>query len=101
MALYFHFLKFVIMGFSSGSMNIVIKNNRALLKKHRKSLKEVSKLGSYARKKKVEYNLPKRCPKSIELLGKRIKAENKALFIKQMIVFGVVICLLFYIALTL
>lgn len=83
------------MGFSSGSMNIVIKNNRDLLKNHRKSLKEISKLSSSkTNQKEVKYTFPKVCSKTVELIGERTKISNKELFVKQLVVFGIIMSII-------
>jgi len=76
-------------GGSIGMMNSTIKNNRNLLKRHRKSLEYIYSEGSS--KKPVEYNLPKVHQKTIKMIGDRVKRENQQLFYKRIFVFGLVV----------
>jgi hypothetical protein len=80
------------MGFgSSGSMNVVMKNNRNLLKK-RKRL--VNTLGGYDPSKKTEYDFPKSNKRILRDVREKVKRENKEIFIKRIILFSfLVVCL--------
>lgn len=80
-------------GGSIGMMNATIKNNRKLLKR-RKKLKEYYISGSSKFNTKTEYNLPKVCNKTIELIGERTKNENRTLLVKQLIIFGLLMSVL-------
>lgn len=76
---------------SAASMNTVLKNNRNLLKKHRKTLKEINERGLGSKKKpkqRFETKSPKLHKKTIELIGERIRRENRNIFYRQMVVFG-------------
>ena len=65
------------MGFgSSGSMNVVLKNNRNLLNNHRRK-KFKNSLGSYAFKKKPEFNLPKATPRMLRPIRERLQFDNE------------------------
>jgi len=80
------------MGFGgSGSMNIVMKNNRNLLKKRKKF---VNTLGGYDSSKKTEYNFPESNKRVLRDVREKVKHENKEIFKKRVIVFSFLVILL-------
>jgi len=87
------------MGFGgSGSMNVVLKNNRKLLNKREKFKKS---LGGYSYKEKPEYDFPKAQPHTIRRLKERMIYENEQVLKRRIIAFIaisiILITVLFYI----
>lgn len=73
------------MGFGgSGSMNVVLKNNKNLLNKRKKFRKT---LGGYGNEEKTEYDFPKAQSHTIRRLKERIKYENEQILKRRIIVF--------------
>lgn len=59
-----------------GSMNIVLKNNRNLLSNHKRE-KFKNTLGTYTKRKKLEYNFPKASPQLLKSIRDRMIFENE------------------------
>lgn len=79
------------MGFGgSGSMNVVLKNNKKLLNKREKFKKT---LGGYGKSKKPEYDFPKAQPQTLKRIRERMIYENEQLLRRRIIAF-VAICII-------
>lgn len=81
------------MGFgSSGSMNLVLKNNRKLLRNvSREKFKRT--FGAYRSKGKTEYDFPKAQPHTLRRLKERLVYENEQILKRRIIAF-VAICVI-------
>jgi len=77
------------MGFggSAAAMNVVMKNNRNLLKK-RKGLKDT--LGSYSSGEKPEFDFPEATPQVLSAIRERLLLENEILRRRRIIAFTVI-----------
>lgn len=80
------------MGFGgSGSMNVVLKNNRKLLRNV--SLEKFKRtFGVYRLKGKQEYDFPKAQPHTLRRIKERLVYENEQLLRRRIIAF-IVICI--------
>ena len=81
------------MGFGGvGSMNVVLKNNKLLLNKKDRFK---SSLGSYGENTvKSRYVLPEVRPHTLRRVRRRIRRENRRVFIKRVILLSVIIILI-------
>lgn len=71
----------------TGSMNIVLKNNRMLLRK-REPFKR--SLGGYS-DNKTEYNLPQASPQLLRHIKQRMVEERRARYLKILVVLSLLI----------
>ena len=79
------------MGFGgSGSMNIVMKNNRNLLSNTKRE-KFKNALGSYSEGEKPEFNLPKASPQLLKAIREKMIFDNEQRQRKKNIVFAFII----------
>jgi hypothetical protein len=79
------------MGFGgSGSMNVVLKNNKKLLNKREKFKKP---LGGYGKSKKPEYDFPEAQPHTLKRIRERVIYENEQILKRRIIAF-VAICII-------
>ena len=74
------------MGFggSAAAMNVVMKNNRNLLKR-RKKLKDT--LGSYGNNEKPEFDFPEATPQVLTAIRERLLLENEIIRRRRIIAF--------------
>jgi len=73
------------MGFGgSGSMNVVLKNDKKLLNTREKFKKT---LGGYGKGRKTEYDFPKAQPHVLRRLKERMKHENEQILKRRIIAF--------------
>jgi len=81
------------MGFggSAAAMNVVMKNNRNLLKR-RKKLKDT--LGSYARSEKPEFDFPEATPQVLTGIRERLLLENELIRKRRIIAFVTILSVL-------
>jgi hypothetical protein len=70
-----------------GSMNIVMKNNRNLLRK-RRGIKEI--YGGSSSSEQPEFNLPQATPRQLNNIKLRIQSERRERYIIIILVFGLV-----------
>ncbi len=60
-------------------MITILKNNERMMGKRTKFKKT---LGGYGKNNKTEYNLPKATPKQLREIRRRLKKENRILWVK-------------------
>ena len=80
------------MGFGGyGSVNIVLKNNKNLLRK-RKHFE--TSLGGYSKTEKPVYKFPVSTPHKLRSIKERLERENKQRQLKQIIVVSIIYIML-------